>query len=501
VGSGESAPARALRTGQMVEEKAPAPGDPTPEYVSRLWVPISETGQTPALIYVGWTWPVRATASRASEMASLYAAEASMVIKHADAIRQLNAHARTDSLTGLRNRRDWEDQVPRLMALAARNNTELSVVVLDLDHFKAYNDDWGHEAGDRLLHELAGSWGRAIRATDILARIGGDEFALALPSCPSDNARIVVDRVRAFTAEGQSFSAGIALWNGTETLDELLARADAALYESKRSRRGGAVTAEIANDETGLVYWAAVLPEVLKDRSIRSVYQPICDVRTGVVVGYEALARPAGAKADLSVDGLFTAAQRLGAWRDLDWLCRRAAVDGARSLAGNNLLFINVGVRALLDPVHGVDQMMLLMEWGEIPASRIVLELSERDTVSDSHSFRVVLEAYREAGFRFALDDVGEGHSTLETLAAADPEYIKIARSLTRESTEGGRRAVIRALVEFARSNGAAIIAEGIETEAELASLRELGVELGQGYLLGRPADLPQNALMVASRD
>jgi EAL domain-containing protein (putative c-di-GMP-specific phosphodiesterase class I) len=150
-------------------------------------------------------------------------------------------------------------------------------------------------------------------------------------------------------------------------------------------------------------------------------------------------------------------------------------------------LFVNVGVPALLDPLHDVDQMLLLLEWVGREPEDVVLELSERESVSDSGRLQEVITSYREAGFRFALDDVGEGHSTIEVLASGQPEYIKIARSLTQGSAAQGHQAAIQALATFASHSGATLIAEGVETSEQRQRMIELGVDLGQGYGLGRP--------------
>ncbi|MDP9326104.1 MAG: EAL domain-containing protein, partial [Candidatus Dormibacteraeota bacterium] len=141
----------------------------------------------------------------------------------------------------------------------------------------------------------------------------------------------------------------------------------------------------------------------------------------------------------------------------------------------------------LLDPLHDVDQMLLLLQWARRSPSTVVLEITEREGVNDLPRFRQVLASYRQAGFRFAMDDVGEGHSTLEILAAGAPEFIKIANSLTRSADQPGPRAAVEALVTFAQSAGATVIAEGIESQADLDRMMELGAELGQGFLLGHP--------------
>jgi diguanylate cyclase (GGDEF)-like protein len=418
---------------------------------------------------------------------SIFASEAAVIIERADLLRQLSDMARTDPITELANRRGWESEISGAMARAVRAGEPLCVAVIDLDHFKAYNDDWGHDRGDRLLHDVASAWRVQLREVDMLARFGGDEFGLLLPNCPLVEAVRVLERLSQATPDGQRCSAGIAWWDSHESAEDVVARADAALYDSKRSERGSVTTSGTDSDPS-LKHWTMVVPELLRTRAITSVYQPICDVNDRRPMGYEALARPAGEDAGISVEALFAAAHRMGAWRDLDWLCRRAAVENAGWLPPDQLLFVNVGVRALLDPVHDTDQMLLLMRWASRSPSSVVLEISEREPVSDLERFRKVIRSYRREGFRFALDDVGEGHSTLETMAAANPEFIKVARSLTAQSMIGAPRAVIRALVEFGRSNGAQVIAEGIETEAQLDDVRELGVDLGQGYLLGRPA-------------
>ena len=481
---------RAFLTGQPVLTGDASQG--SPEWLggrqrSALWHPVLRNGEPVGVLGASWSWRVYGMSAREAAAVSIFASEAAVIIERADLLRQLSDMARTDPITELANRRGWDSEISGAMARAVRAGEPLCVAVIDLDHFKAYNDDWGHDRGDRLLHDVASAWRVQLREVDMLARFGGDEFGLLLPNCPLVEAVRVLERLSQATPDGQRCSAGIAWWDSHESAEDVVARADAALYDSKRSERGSVTTSGTDSDPS-LKHWTMVVPELLRTRAITSVYQPICGVNDRRPMGYEALARPAGEDAGISVEALFAAAHRMGAWRDLDWLCRRAAVENAGWLPPDQLLFVNVGVRALLDPVHDTDQMLLLMRWASRSPSSVVLEISEREPVSDLERFRKVIRSYRREGFRFALDDVGEGHSTLETMAAANPEFIKVARSLTTQSMIGAPRAVIRALVEFGRSNGAQVIAEGIETEAQLDDVRELGVDLGQGYLLGRPA-------------
>jgi diguanylate cyclase len=161
-------------------------------------------------------------------------------------VRVLATLARTDGLTGLPNRRAWDEQLARELARAKRRDAPLSVAMLDLDRFKAFNDAHGHPVGDLLLVETAAAWRAELRETDILCRWGGDEFAALLPDCPEHEAEQVIARLVAATPQHQSCVSGVACWNGGETADELLARSDTALYESKRrgleSRQGLART-------------------------------------------------------------------------------------------------------------------------------------------------------------------------------------------------------------------------------------------------------------------
>jgi diguanylate cyclase (GGDEF)-like protein/PAS domain S-box-containing protein len=156
---------------------------------------------------------------------------------------RVEAMARTDALTGLPNRRAWDEEVRRELARAGRQGHPLAVVMLDLDHFKAFNDAYGHQAGDGVLAELGRAWRTVVRVSDLVARYGGEEFAALLPACPPDEANAAVERLRAVIPADQTCSAGIAYWDGHETPEALTGRADLALYQAKRTGRDRVVTA------------------------------------------------------------------------------------------------------------------------------------------------------------------------------------------------------------------------------------------------------------------
>lgn len=162
---------------------------------------------------------------------------------NATLVRELTQLAREDGLTGVANRRTLDERLPQEMARAARQKYALSVVMIDLDHFKRFNDRRGHAAGDALLRDTAQAWLRQLRPSDLLARYGGEEFTLVLPTCDELQAERMVERLRPLVPEKQTFSAGIALWNGEDSPAELLAAADQALLQAKRAGRNRIVIA------------------------------------------------------------------------------------------------------------------------------------------------------------------------------------------------------------------------------------------------------------------
>ncbi len=211
--------------------------------VSVHFEPVLRNEQTIGVLVVGWGHVISALERQATSAVRMLAAETAMMIERADLLARLEASARTDDLTGLLNRRAWEEQLPREMARARRAAHPLCVALLDLDFFKTYNDERGHQAGDRLLEQSAAAWGDELRATNILARYGGEEFTVALPGCTLVDAKAIVERLRSAMPAGQTVSAGIACWNGRESAEELVGRADVALYEAKRTGRDRLVTA------------------------------------------------------------------------------------------------------------------------------------------------------------------------------------------------------------------------------------------------------------------
>lgn len=216
----------------------------SPEIVSALYEPIVRDGRTIGVLAVGWSERVDELDSRRARAVQLLALEAGAALERADLVSQLRQSSLTDELTGLPNRRAWDDALEGTVRSATRTGSGLSVALVDLDHFKIYNDTKGHLAGDRLLKAAAASWRSVLRSGDMLARYGGEEFAVLLPNCALEEARYVLERLRGMTPEDMTCSVGVAEWDGLESGASVVERADIALYHAKDAGRDVLVAAE-----------------------------------------------------------------------------------------------------------------------------------------------------------------------------------------------------------------------------------------------------------------
>ena len=407
-----------------------------------------------------------------------------------EATMELSALASTDSLTGLNNRREFD------RALRTIPRQPFAVLSLDLDGLKATNDTHGHAAGDALLRTVGHTLGLLVRGWDVMARVGGDEFAALLPEVGVFGANLVADRMRLAMHSLVLPSGPVRItvgWSaapaGTDPVS-VWQRADESLYKAKHAGGDRVMGCSYERGEAGDIAdrsYSDVVTHLLEGGPITTMFQPIVELVDGSVLGYEALARPEGFAAMDSVEAVFEAARTSGHIRDLDWVCRRRALEDAKQLPDGVALFLNISAAALLDPVHGVDQLLLLLHTVQRAPQTVVLEITEHERIRDYERLGNVLAAYRAEGIRFALDDVGEGHSTLELLAASGSEYLKLGRSLTMTSNRVGSKAAMHATMAFARVSGAVVIAEGVENEFVADLMKAAGVRYGQGFGLGKP--------------
>jgi diguanylate cyclase (GGDEF)-like protein len=208
-----------------------------PGYGAAALQPLAVGDRTVGVLSVLWKAQPPAPPERDLQLLELLSSEAAVAIERTTTMSELEKLTRVDALTGIGNRRAFDEQLQRELKRSEREGNTVALAMFDLDHFKNFNDTYGHPAGDRLLTEVAAAWQGCLRATDSLARYGGEEFALIAPGCTEADAVALVDRLRAAVTDEQTCSAGVAFWDGAETPAELLARADAALYEAKVAGR------------------------------------------------------------------------------------------------------------------------------------------------------------------------------------------------------------------------------------------------------------------------
>ena len=407
-----------------------------------------------------------------------------------------------DSLTGLGNHRAFQEAVARMVEGGRRYGTGFSLVLIDIDEFKRINDTKGHATGDQLLSEVGALISATIRHTDAAFRVGGDEFALLLPHTDAAGAIVVArrllargleDRVAGLYRSPISFSAGVTACPefGTTRL-ELTSQADAALYRGKRNGRTVVSIYDPEKDhghvDDGMrAELSSAISAVIEGGALTPVYQPVIDLNSGRVVGYEGLVRVPTASTFAHTAALFDAAEVAGRVHDLDRAALDVVLRGARSISDSMSLSVNVSPRTLEAPEFSATVFLSILRRHGMPPGRVVLELTEREAIRDADRLRNILLAIQNAGVRVAADDVGAGNAGLRLLSQFSFDVVKIDLSLVQRAGEDRTHSVLRSIVEVADRMGATTIAEGVETSSQLRTARRLGITAGQGYLLGRP--------------
>jgi diguanylate cyclase (GGDEF)-like protein/PAS domain S-box-containing protein len=422
---------------------------------------------------------------------------------------QLIHDALHDPLTGLANRVLFRDHVERALAGRRRRRGKVAVLFLDLDDFKVVNDSLGHRAGDRLLIEVAHRISATIRAGDIAARQGGDEFTILLDQV-SDAAearltaeRLAADLGRPFQLEGRSLviaaSIGIALADGAETAaDDLLAHADAAMYAAKAQgkARNAVFDPSMRIRARTRLEMEAELRKAIESEAFELHYQPIVELADNRIVGFEALVRWRHPERGLVAPMDFIPlAEATGLIVPLGRLVTAAACRQLRSFldevpgCGPLTMSVNVSPRQALEPGFAAEVAGILEATG-VPPSALVLEITESLMLHESAASDGSLRQLREMGVQLAVDDFGTGFSALEYFKRFVVQELKIDRSFvdglgrSREDT-----AIVTATLAFASALGIGVTAEGVETADQLDRLRSLGCDRAQGYFFARPAE------------
>jgi len=395
----------------------------------------------------------------------------------------LAQHASTagiDALTGLPDRRAWDAALEQAIDRHERRGMPLSLVLLDLDHFKRVNDEHGHAVGDELLRGTADAWRGLDVPGMVLGRRGGDEFAVLLPGRSGEEAVALADRLCA--AAPTAASCGVAEHVEGETAAEVLRRTDAALYAAKAAGRGRTVLSErqpprLVDD----------LADALAARELRVELQPVVDLASGAVIGVEALARWDHPRLGRVPPADFvTAAEDGGLIDDLGaTVLALACADGQLLEAAwgrRVLLGVNVSGRELVGQGYAQRVLRALDDAGW-PATHLVLEVTESVVEGSGPAALRTLTTLREQGVRVAIDDFGTGFSSLSRLDELPADLIKLDRAfLTTLATSPRRRVLVRELLRLCEELEMFVVAEGVETAEQALLLQELGCRAAQGY-------------------
>jgi diguanylate cyclase (GGDEF)-like protein/PAS domain S-box-containing protein len=432
---------------------------------------------------------------------------------------QLRHRAFHDPLTQLPNRALLSDRLQHALSREGRFRDQVAVLFVDLDDFKMVNDALGHAGGDELLVLVARRLRSCLRSADTAARLGGDEFGVLLEGVPDvDHAVAVAERILESFAEPFSVggfpvplraSVGVAIGVAqTVSADELLRNADIAMYAAKRAGKHGHVVfradrhgdlarrfpSERAIDHDRVTWFERsedqrneVLRLLRADGAIAPVFQPIVDLRSGAVAGYEALARFPGDLDSRPPNAWFAQAHRCGLGVQLEARAAEAAL-GARAASPGGYLSINLSPAALR-----ADELLQRLP-GDLEG--VVVEITEHELVADGERLHSTLEQLRERGARVAVDDAGAGYAGLRQLMILRPDLIKLDRGLIENvAGDEAKQALVECFVRFAERTDAHVCAEGIESLDDLLVLARIGVSYGQGYVIARPAaDWPEPA-------
>ena len=421
---------------------------------------------------------------------------------------ELEYYSVHDPLTGLHNRRYFNDLLAYELERSERFGHEFSILMLDLDDFKDVNDTYGHPCGDAVLKQVAETMRIGLRRGDITTRIGGDEFAIILTETGREGALIAAETLRNRlkesiyqTADGRHFqvtvSIGIATYPGDAlTLADLTAGVDVGLYRAKQMGKDTVCPLDAVSDRLQASREtrdnAEKFRQALKEKRVVPYFQPILDCRTGQVFAHETLARILQPNGETLSAGVFIeTVERYGLGRELDRAVIQQAFEVARTrlaAGGEARLFINLSAQEIQGRgVLGYAE-ELCTRLG-IPPSSVVFELLERDAIGDMTHMRKFLTALRERGFLFALDDFGSGYNSFHYLRELSFDYVKIDGAFVRNILSSKvDYALVRNLSRLCQDLGIRTVAEFVENQELWEALCDMGIDYAQGFHLGLPS-------------
>ncbi|HEY1891579.1 MAG TPA: EAL domain-containing protein [Steroidobacteraceae bacterium] len=427
--------------------------------------------------------------------------------------RQMSYQATHDALTGLVNRREFERRLEEAIESGHRGDGQHVLCYLDLDRFKVVNDTSGHLAGDSMLREVAKLLRDAVRDSDTVGRLGGDEFGMLLVGCPLEKARQIADDVcravgdHRFVWRDQIFNIGVSVGlveisRESGTIEELLTAADSACYVAKK-QGSGRVAVYSARDEalarhTGEIQWLQKLQSALKESRFQLYYQPIVPAygTDGGGPAMEVLVRLREEDGNHVAPADFVkAAERYRLMGLVDrWVVQTtlaALGRGAIPIQSNRCVAINVSGQTLADSQFLEFVVECLDSTGVLPV-QVCFEISETAVVANLEHARRFVGVLHGMGCQFALDDFGSGVGSFSNLKNLPMDYLKIdgsfIRNLARDSVN---QAMVTAMIKLARTLNFKVIAEQVEDSAALDAARRIGVDFVQGYAIARPLPLP----------
>jgi len=418
--------------------------------------------------------------------------------------------AYSDSLTGLPNRTLFQDKLAETISFSSLNKKKFALMFIDLDHFKHINDSMGHAAGDQLLIKLATRLNQSIRASDMLCRLGGDEFIIILPDIINE-ADIIEIAQRIFKNMQapiminakpiySTLSAGVSLYpNDGIDAQSLLQQGDNAMYQAKSQGRNGYVFYDKLLEEKNNLrnMYEEILRQAIVNEEFVLNYQPQVASQTGNVIGFEALVRIKNSNKPLIAPGHFIPlAEELGLIGQIDeWVFKECCAQYAKWKAQglkNKRLSINLSARQLRDDSI-LNTYIRILEKYHVEAADIQLEITENALIENERVALKILQGFKRYGISIALDDFGTGYSSLNCINLYPIDTIKIDRSFVKDAIDNPKnKAIIEGIVLIASSLHLNIIAEGVETEEQYKFITQLGCNEIQGFYFYKPCPYTQ---------
>ncbi|HZV99051.1 MAG TPA: EAL domain-containing protein [Methylophilaceae bacterium] len=430
--------------------------------------------------------------------------------------RKAHELATRDSLTGLINRRFLIESLDSSLRIAKRRNEKLAVLFLDMDRFKTINDTLGHDVGDQLLIQAAGRLNSSVREVDIVSRLGGDEFVIVLRAMSTyEDAAKIANKIISTThsafevgphAIKTSFSIGISLFpQDGDNAQVLMKNADLAMYHTKREKRGSVhfYSEKLNARMVERRQMEQELQAALQRKEFELFYQPKIEILTGRIAGLEALIRwnhprkglinsnefidtamESGLIVEIGEWVIATACEQIKRWQDAPTPLSRVPVA------------INIAIPQVRTEL--ADYIKRMLQTYDITANSLQLEITESLLIRDLDRTTAVLKEINESGITIAIDDFGTGYSSLSMLKALPIDVLKIDQSFVRHLEEDvNDSAIVSAIINMARALGLRVVAEGVETEAQLRILKDLECDEHQGFLYSEPLSAADLASML----